>query len=63
MFMGDLNLTPDSALYSFIATGETDCLAQDPRNMSGQQESRSARRGSNANRRSSQTSQVPYIHC
>ncbi|KAL3144097.1 hypothetical protein ABBQ32_003887 [Trebouxia sp. C0010 RCD-2024] len=42
MFMGDLNLTPDSALYSFIATGQLDCLAQDPRNMSGQQESRSS---------------------
>ncbi|KAL3144846.1 hypothetical protein ABBQ38_001952 [Trebouxia sp. C0009 RCD-2024] len=42
MFMGDLNLTPDSALYSFIATGQLDCLSQDPRNMSGQQESRSS---------------------
>ena len=44
LFMGDLNLTSDSALYKFIATGQLDCAANDPRTLSGQQESRSGQR-------------------
>ena len=41
MFMGDLNLTPDSALHNFLDSGQLDCAANDPRNLSGQQEARS----------------------
>ena len=65
MFMGDLNLTPDSALYTFIATGELDCSAHDPSNMSGQQESRSAPQSNSANRFLPHTSQVCLLlnHC
>lgn len=60
MFMGDLNLTPDSALYDFIATGQLDCSANDPRNISGQQESRARQPSSMPNRSSPYASQVPY---
>ncbi|DBA77493.1 TPA: Protein angel 1, variant 2 [Trebouxia sp. C0004] len=60
MFMGDLNITPDSALYSFIASGQLDCAANDPRNLSGQQEARAGRQAytpSPSNRRSPHASQ------
>lgn len=62
MFMGDLNLTPDSALYSFIATGQLECSAHDPRNMSGQQESRSSQHFSMRGRRSPHPPQVAYSY-
>ncbi|KAL0037278.1 hypothetical protein WJX79_010116 [Trebouxia sp. C0005] len=60
MFMGDLNLTPDSPLYSFIASGQLDCAANDPRNLSGQQEARAGQQAytpSPFNRRSPHASQ------
>lgn len=63
MFMGDLNLTPDSALYSFIASGQLDCAANDPRNLSGQQEARAGQQAytpSPSNRRSPHASQVNH---
>ncbi len=63
MFMGDLNITPDSALYSFIACGQLDCAANDPRNLSGQQEARAGQQAytpSPSNRRSPHASQVHY---
>ena len=56
--MGDLNLTPDSTLYNFIATGELDCSAHNPRSMSGQQESRAERQVSTPGRHSLHGPQV-----
>ncbi|DBA95369.1 TPA: hypothetical protein ACH3X3_013249 [Trebouxia sp. C0006] len=61
MFMGDLNLTPDSPLYSFITSGQLDCAANDPRNLSGQQEGRAGQQAytpSPSIRRSPHTSQA-----